>query len=81
MTVGGQPAVRYSIRCEMVGGKWMPEEVVTIPLAMGAKKKFLPGRVACDQSILFSASNDSDFNDAKEVFEDAVRSIRGVDRE
>lgn len=81
ITVGGQPAVRYSIRCQMVGGKWRPEELVTIPLAMGEKKKFLPGRSASDQSIWFSASNDSDFNGAKGVFEDAVRSIRGAGRE
>jgi hypothetical protein len=43
---------------------------------MGEKRKFLPGTVATDQSITYSADNDEDFDKSKSVFEEAIKSIR-----
>jgi hypothetical protein len=71
ITVSGLPAVRFSLHEGTI-----PIEKVTIPLPMGEKRKFLPGTVATDQSITYSADNDEDFDKSTSVFEEAIKSIR-----
>jgi hypothetical protein len=71
ITVSGRPAVRFSSHNGTI-----PIEKVIIPLATGEKKKFLPGISASDQTIIYSADNDKDFNKSKNVFEEAIKSIR-----